>query len=41
MAFLTEDSFDHFLNGRHTGHTADQDHFADVIFGEAGIFQSL
>ena len=30
MSFFAEDRFDHLLNSGHTGHTADEDHFADI-----------
>ena len=37
VGFLTEYFFDPFLNRRHTGHAADQNHFIDVAGGKTGI----
>ena len=38
---LAEEFFDFLLDSRHTGHTADEDHFADVAIAEAGVFHGF
>ena len=41
MRLAAEEFFYFLLDRRHTGHTADEDHFADVAIGKACVFHRL